>query len=625
MASLFWVGGTGTYDGVTNHFATTSGGVASVAAPTSSDTVTFDTLSNATAYTVTISAILTCSDLTFGNPLSGVITVAGTGAITVAGNFTWATGMTRTFSGVTTFTATSGTKTITSNGISFSGTIIFNGSGGTFQLVDNLLFKGVTFTLTAGTFDATTNSRTVTLDFSGSTGNSITGAFTFYNLSLIPATPSTSILLNLSANIVITNLFTINNGATVTNRCLILSSVIGTPRTITSASNSFNNVDFKDITAAGAASWNLAAITGLSGDCGGNTGITFTTPVDQHWQNASSANWSTLASWTSRVPLPQDNVFMDKAFGTSQTVTADMPRLGANIDWTGATFTTNLTWAISTGITFFGSLTLISGLTTSGSQVITLGARSNINIDTKAVSMVALQMNVSTVGATVTLTSNLTITGALILTSGTFNAATFNVTILNYSFSSASLAKTLMLGSGNWTLTGTGTVWTDTGVTTYVAGNSTIKITDTSNTAITFSGAGKTYNNIWFARGASTASNTIAGSNTFNDFKDDGSVAHSLLTTAGTTQHFTTFTVSGTAGNLITLNSTTTATYALVKDGGGTISSDYLNIQHSVATPSTTWYAGANSTDNQAVATAGSGWIFTAPPAGNTGNMFLVM
>jgi hypothetical protein len=40
---------------------------------------------------------------------------------------------------------------------------------------------------------------------------------------------------------------------------------------------------------------------------------------------------------------------------------------------------------------------------------------------------------------------------------------------------------------------------------------------------------------------------------------------------------------------------------------------DYLNIQHSVATPALTWYAGEHSTNNQGV--DGSGWIFTAAPA----------
>lgn len=117
------------------------------------------------------------------------------------------------------------------------------------------------------------------------------------------------------------------------------------------------------------------------------------------------------------------------------------------------------------------------------------------------------------------------------------------------------------------------------------ANTSTIKFTNVSASDVTFAGGGKTYNNVWFARGASTGSITISGSNTFADFKDTGTVAHSLLYTAGTTQTVATFTVNGTAGNLITINSTTTATHALVKSGGGTISCDYLNIQHSVATP----------------------------------------
>ena len=75
----------------------------------------------------------------------------------------------------------------------------------------------------------------------------------------------------------------------------------------------------------------------------------------------------------------------------------------------------------------------------------------------------------------------------------------------------------------------------------------------------------------------------------------------------------TTFTATGTAGNLITIDSTTTGTHALAKAGGGTISCDYLSVQHSVVSPANTWYAGNNSTNNQSVATAGSGWLFESP------------
>jgi hypothetical protein len=50
-----------------------------------------------------------------------------------------------------------------------------------------------------------------------------------------------------------------------------------------------------------------------------------------------------------------------------------------------------------------------------------------------------------------------------------------------------------------------------------------------------------------------------------------------------------------------------------VKTGWGTISCDYLNIQHSIATPARTWLA-TNSTNNQATATAWRGWEFWSFP-----------
>ncbi len=156
----------------------------------------------------------------------------------------------------------------------------------------------------------------------------------------------------------------------------------------------------------------------------------------------------------------------------------------------------------------------------------------------------------------------------------------------------------------------------------YTAGTSTIKILNGSTTDVTFAGGGATYNNIWFNRSASTGSITITGSNTFNDFKDTGTAAHSILFTHGTTTTVTTFSVSGSAGNLITINSDTTATHTLTKAGGGVISRDYLSIQHSVATPSSTWYAGTHSTNNQATSSAGSGWAFSIPASSVSGTVY---
>lgn len=685
MATLFWVGGTGTFDGVTNHFATTSGGIASVANPTSSDTVTFDTLSNALAYTCTISATLNCSDLTIGNPLAGVITVAGASAINCFGNFSAPSGGTWTYSGAITFSAIATGKTITCNSVTLINAITFNGIGGGWTLQDNLTTTNQTITLTNGSLDTNSknvscasfasnsnNTRTLTLGtssftcttvsgfsinsstgliFSGasstiicsgcqtftapSTGltfgtvtltlNSsctITGANTYTNLTLNGTSTITS-NFSLANNQTISTLFTIIGNSTI-NRVLIQSNILGTTRTITSASNTISNADFQDITGAGAGSWNLSAISGLSGDCGGNSGITFTTPADQHWLNASSSSWSTAANWTSRIPLPQDNVFMDKAFGTSQTITANMPRLGASIDWTGATWTTALTWQRSTvgTVSIFGSLKLISGLTLS-SFAVNFQGRGSYNLTSFGV-IFDSTITLNAANGTITLVDPLvgSSVSQLAISLGTFNDGNQNISV-GTCFSNTGNTRTITMGTSNtWTISGIsgGSSWFMASGTLILNSNtSTIKITDSTNNASGFTGGGKTYYNLWFARGASTASNIIASSNTFSDFKDDGTALHSILFTAATNQTFTTFSVSGNnsaSGNQITLNSTTTGTYTFTKAGGGIISSDYLNIQHCVAGPGN-WYAGKNSTNNQGTATAGSGWIFDIPPIPN--------
>ena len=55
MATRYWVGGAGTWDATTTtNWSASSGGAGGASAPTSADNVIFNTLSNATAYAVTI-------------------------------------------------------------------------------------------------------------------------------------------------------------------------------------------------------------------------------------------------------------------------------------------------------------------------------------------------------------------------------------------------------------------------------------------------------------------------------------------------------------------------------------------------------------------------------------------
>lgn len=295
------------------------------------------------------------------------------------------------------------------------------------------------------------------------------------------------------------------------------------------------------------------------------------------------------------------------------TLTLDMPRAGKSINWTGVTDTP--AWAKTTSSTVYGSITMVSGMTNSGTTNITMQGRGSFTFTSAGLTW-SNPLIIEMVGGTLTLQDALASGASFSLNNGTFNCNNFNLQASSFN-SSGSLTRTATMGSGTHTFTtGSSGIWVTVTTTNLTFNANTSTIIFTSTAAKTFNAGGLTFNNVRFAHGAGTAAITIAGSNTFNTFEDTGTAAHSILFTAGTTQTITTWAVSGTAGNLKSIDSTTTATHALVKAGGGTVSADYLNIQHSVATPATTWYAGANSTDNQAVATAGSGWIFTAPPGG---------
>lgn len=212
------------------------------------------------------------------------------------------------------------------------------------------------------------------------------------------------------------------------------------------------------------------------------------------------------------------------------------------------------------------------------------------------------------VGSVVTLWDNISC-GYIEQSQWTLDANNFNITVVAVYF----LSTVLMW---NWTfeIQLDGWFWefaVDPSA-TITCGNSTVKFTWEWESF--FYGASKTYNNVTFEFSA-PSSWYVYWSNTINalTFSNPGSF---LLFKTGSTQTIWTFTASWTAGNEITINTDwTTAVHNLVKSWGWTIPCDYLNIQHSVATPSNTWYAGENSTNNQSVSTAGSGWIFTAPPA----------
>jgi hypothetical protein len=210
---------------------------------------------------------------------------------------------------------------------------------------------------------------------------------------------------------------------------------------------------------------------------------------------------------------------------------------------------------------------------------------------------------------TVTFTDDFSSTNTITRNASGTLTANANVTATTFS-----IAGNAGLGSGTWTVTGAGaSAWTVTG-SVITAGTSTI--TMTSSSAKTFNGAGKTYYNL---NQGGIGTLTVTGSNSFNDISATA-VPATVTLTSGTTQTVSNFTLSGTIGNLVTLNSSTPASAATLSKATGTVGVSYLSITDSTATGGATWnaFTSAGNTNNG----NNTGWNFTSVgPVGVLSNM----
>jgi hypothetical protein len=126
-------------------------------------------------------------------------TWSGSGTTSLGGSLTLGSSMTLSYTGAITFTSTSGTKTITSNGKTLASNLTFNGVGGTWTLADNLTTGATnTITITNGTLDPTTSNYTISTGIWSNSGTftprqgtlTLTGTGTlsdttsFYNLTI---------------------------------------------------------------------------------------------------------------------------------------------------------------------------------------------------------------------------------------------------------------------------------------------------------------------------------------------------------------------------------------------------------------------------------------------------------
>lgn len=527
----------------------------------------------------------TCSWTTFVSTGTGIRTLTlGASSITITGTggTSWNT------SANNNLVVNAGTSTITMSGAS---SVFNNGSStGSTRIYNNVVFTGAS-------------------------GVALTGGGTYNNVTRTGTAVKTDAFNLGGGTYTFTGTLTVN-GNSATNRVRFGSDTNGTARSVTAAAVSFSNVDFNDVTALGAANWNLSAITGGAGDCTGNTGITFTTSATQFWKHGASSthNWSDATCWflasggtggAGRVPLPQDDVRFDSGSFVSaglHTVSNDMPRMGRSIDWTGATTSPVFTQNTS-GMSVFGSYTLISAMTHTWTQSGQFRGSGSYTITSAGKSYNGGTVTIAAIGGTYTLQDSLSTNNQLLLQGGTFAANGFNVSATNVVDNNISVGVTVNMGSGTWTLTGNGSFWWSISASATVNSNtSTLVFTGSTNN--TFDTRGKTFNNLTIT---GTGVTTISGSGSFNVVTLTGTKTVTLVASTNTT--ITTLNAVGSAGNIITINSSIAGTFATIKMSTGVVACDYLSLKDNHATNGATFYAGSHSTD----VSGNSGWIFSDP------------
>jgi hypothetical protein len=458
------------------------------------------------------------------------------------------------------------------------GTTTLTANTGTFNLTGTAPFYGGTPTGSYGTINLNGTSHTVA------------GTFTCANLTRTgTATNANTVTFTSGTTVTVSGTLTLT-GNSRANQLLVQSSTLGTAATIHATNWTVTNTDLMDITADTHLP-DLSAQTDV-GDCGGNTGITFPAGVAQ--TSGQAGNWSHAAEWTSRIPLPQDDV------SCSHNMTVDMPRIGKSVSITAGTAT------LSQAISIYGSFTFAPGITWTdgvyGTEFYGRGAYSITSSGKTFRSVVFYR-------GTYTLLDNFSAgaSGTLSLYGGTVIASANVTSSYQVLFSSG----VLNMGSGTWTLNASGVttlpIWRFIGVATVNCETSTIVITNSSTNARTFDGFGLTYNNVTVS-GAGNYALTITGNNTFNTFKVDASAAPKTIVATGTVQTVNNFQRGSAIGtNVVTL---TGGTWTKAVRTTIPIALDYMAITGSTATPANTWYAGvtpAHSTDGG----GNTGWVFT--------------
>lgn len=403
-------------------------------------------------------------------------------------------------------------------------------------------------------------------------------------------------------------------GPAANHRCVIWSNNNAVVATLdlTGATLDLQNIVIQDMNLIRGADLDLSAITGGSGDAGGNTlaggyALTFTAPITTNWIGAGSGNWSNSANWSSgRVPLPQDPLVITTAFTGSPTITCDCCfscgpldvsgstgavtfAVGSTAQFnvcgsfkgrSGATFSGNFYWnARTTNVTF-----TFNGSTISGGQGLSSGNGGLISYTDSG-----------TMGSTMTQRSGLiNINSGVTVTTGTY-----------ISSATTASAKSGAQGPGTIVVNGAGTVFSANAALGDYIRLGRLHIQNTTASAKTFIGNGNAFSNVTFSGG--TGALNITGSNSFALLPYVFTPAAATFTlAAGTTTTLTSPAedVTNNGTNIVSYKSATAGTPATITKVNGRVNGDYLSIQDLTATGGAVFTVGANST----LVSGNTGW-----------------
>lgn len=144
-------------------------------------------------------------------------------------------------------------------------------------------------------------------------------------------------------------------------------------------------------------------------------------------------------------------------------------------------------------------------------------------------------------------------TKTVTLTSGTLDSNSKSVSLGTFT-STGAVTRAIAFGGSTWTVSGSGAAWTSSGSNLTTTGTGIIDMTSAS--AKTFAGAGFSYPTL---NQGGLGTLTITGANTFKNIKNTVQPC-TIIFPASVTTTVNDFQVSGTSGNLVTLNSSTSGT-----------------------------------------------------------------